>query len=104
MFSSAFSRAVVNCVNFVYTCFIESAAGNILAVRKFYEEALLMKDFDHNHVLRLIGVVQGDDSLPLVVLPFMQNGDLLTYIRCGENVSLRGKSDLLVIYLQIMIT
>lgn len=63
----------------------ESAARNILAVRKFYEEALLMKDFDHIHVLRLIGVVRGDDSLPLVVLPFMQNGDLLTYIRCGEN-------------------
>lgn len=85
---TTFYHATVNCIYSVDACFLESAARNILAVRKFYEEALLMKDFDHSHVLRLIGVVRGDDSLPLVVLPFMQNGDLLTYIRCGENVSL----------------
>lgn len=59
--------------------------GESLAARKFYEEALLMKDFDHVHILRLIGIAQDDDGLPLVVLPFMQNGDLLTYIRCGDN-------------------
>lgn len=91
-----FRHATVDCIYFIDACVLESATGNILAVRKFCEEVLLMKDFDHSHVLRLIGVVRGDDSLPLVVLPFMQNGDLLTYIRCGENVSL-------IAYMLIMI-
>lgn len=74
-------------ISFLNAFFIESLAADVLAARKFYEEALLMRDFDHVHILRLIGIAQDDDGLPLVVLPFMQNGDLLTYIRCGDNVS-----------------
>lgn len=47
----------------------------------------MMKDFKDHHVLTLIGVCfESDDSLatngfPMVILPFMENGDLLSYIR-----------------------
>lgn len=44
-----------------------------------------MKDFKHENVLTLIGVCLKDEDLPMIVLPFMANGDLLTYIRCEKN-------------------
>nr|KAG5702262.1 hypothetical protein BaRGS_030617 [Batillaria attramentaria] len=53
----------------------------------FINEALLMKDFDHDHVLGLLGLSEGDRGLPLVVLPFMPRGDLLTYVK-DENMEM----------------
>ena len=41
-----------------------------------------MKDFDHPNVLSVLGVgFDADDGLPFVVLPFMENGDLKTYLK-----------------------
>lgn len=52
----------------------------------FLKEALIMKDFCHEHVLNLIGVCfNPDDGSPLVIIPFMPNGDVLTYIRDEKN-------------------
>ena len=55
-------------------------------MRRFIDEALRMKEFDHPNVLSLIGVALDFDNLPLVVLPFMRHGDLLSYIRNDANV------------------
>lgn len=44
-----------------------------------------MKNFKNENVLTLIGVCLQEDSLPMLVLPFMANGDLLTYIRNEQN-------------------
>ena len=57
--------------------------------RKFLEEALRMRDFDHPHILTLIGIALDKDcDMPLVVLPFMRHGDLLSFIRDETNVSM----------------
>ncbi|XP_054159075.1 hepatocyte growth factor receptor-like [Oppia nitens] len=40
-----------------------------------------MKDFNHLNVLTLIGVSFEPNGEPIIILPFMANGDLLTYIR-----------------------
>ena len=56
-------------------------------ISNFLREGIMMKDFKHPHVLRLIGVCIKDARIPLVVLPFMKHGDLLTYIRNPQNVS-----------------
>ena len=55
---------------------------------QFLKEALLMRDFRHENVLRLIGVTldSKDSNMPMVVLPFMKHGDLLSYIRDESNV------------------
>ncbi|KAK2177090.1 hypothetical protein NP493_619g04032 [Ridgeia piscesae] len=55
------------------------------AATKFIDEALRMHEFDHPNILRLIGISLDNDSLPLVVLPFMKHGDLLSYIRNDNN-------------------
>ncbi|KAG8184109.1 hypothetical protein JTE90_025411 [Oedothorax gibbosus] len=52
-------------------------------VNKFLEEALFMLDFHDDHVLGLYGVCF-DCSGPSIVLPFMENGDLLSFIRQTE--------------------
>ena len=47
----------------------------------FIKEGLVMIDFKHANVLSLIGVVYERKDLPLVVLPYMENGDLCSFIR-----------------------
>ncbi|KAK4336830.1 hypothetical protein RND71_043650 [Anisodus tanguticus] len=61
------------------------ASENTDIIQSFLEEAFRMKDFKHENVLTLIGVCLQEDSLPMIVLPFMSNGDLLTYIRSESN-------------------
>ncbi|XP_003738572.1 hepatocyte growth factor receptor [Galendromus occidentalis] len=53
----------------------------------FLKEALRMKDFNHQNVLRLIGVSfdNNNSTDPMIIVPFMANGDLLTYIRNQDN-------------------
>jgi serine/threonine protein kinase len=52
----------------------------------FLKEGLIMKEFEHCNVLKLKGICFGDDNLPLVLMPFMEKGDLLSFIRDKKNV------------------
>ena len=54
-------------------------------IEAFLQEALIMKDLIHNHLLTMIGVSFEENGSPILVLPFMQNGDLFSYIRNEEN-------------------
>jgi len=56
-------------------------------VNMFVDEALTMTKFDHEHVLHIVGISFDANSFPMAVLPFMQHGDLLSYIRDEHNVS-----------------
>ena len=48
-----------------------------------------MKGFKHTHVLHLVGVVI-ENNRAYVILPYMENGDMKTFISNGDNV--RGSS------------
>ena len=48
-------------------------------VESFLEEVMRMKGFQHRNVMTTIGLVLRDNR-PFVVLPFMDKGDLKTYI------------------------
>uniref|UniRef100_A0A8C4N862 receptor protein-tyrosine kinase n=1 Tax=Eptatretus burgeri TaxID=7764 RepID=A0A8C4N862_EPTBU len=62
---------------------------------EFLSEAVCMKDFDHPNVICLIGVcletsVQHRVPRPMVIIPFMQHGDLHSFLlrsRIGDNPS-----------------
>ncbi len=44
-------------------------------------ESEKMMMFDHPNVLNLIGVSIDEGRAPYIVMPFMDNGSLLTYLR-----------------------
>ena len=44
-------------------------------------ESMKMKEFEHPHVLGLIGVCIDAGPAPYIVMPFMANGSLLSYLR-----------------------
>ena len=48
----------------------------------FLAESLIMKDFHHPHILGLLGVCfDAPDGSPYIVLPFMANGPVKTYLK-----------------------
>jgi serine/threonine protein kinase len=54
---------------------------DIDSVEQFLREAAIMKDFEHAHVLRLLGIAISHNGTPWTILPFMSNGDLRTFIQ-----------------------
>src|SRR5438105_5014383 len=56
-------------------------AASEQSVNMIIQEALVMKDFDHPHVQTLIGLSFDDYRIPLLVMPFMSKGSLLSYVR-----------------------
>ena len=51
-----------------------------------FKEALQMKSFEHENVMKVIGVSLDSQLCPEILLPLMGRGDLLTYVRKEENV------------------
>ena len=62
-------------------------SGEILinAAKSLLAEAAIMIDIDHKNVMHLIGVAVFN-NMPNIVLPFMANGDLFSYLREESNV------------------
>ena len=51
-------------------------------LEKFLAESLMMKDFHHPHIVGLLGVCfDTPDGFPYIILPFMANGSLKTYLK-----------------------
>lgn len=50
--------------------------------REFLQEAQLMSNFKHDHILRLIGIcLNNNNSLLYIVMELMEGGDLLSFLR-----------------------
>jgi len=55
-------------------------------LENFLSEGVLMIDFKHENVLSLVGVVYEPGERPLVVLPYMENGDLCSFVKKNDLV------------------
>ncbi|XP_077979883.1 hepatocyte growth factor receptor-like isoform X1 [Glandiceps talaboti] len=65
----------------IKTLLEDSTTDDVLS---FLREGVMMKDFRHKNVLQLCGICIHKKEPPLVILPFMRNGDLLSFIRNPE--------------------
>ena len=64
-------------------------------VHSMTDEILKMKHFDHPHVMTLIGVCVSVGGGPAIVMPFMENGSLLNYLRRDKkNITIKDDQDL----------
>ena len=62
-------------------CLHSSDISSTDDVKNFFAESFIMTTFQHPNVLGLLGVCfDSPDSTPLLVLPFMVNGNLKTYL------------------------
>ncbi len=60
---------------------------SLLSKEEFLKEALVMIGLEgHPHVLTLLAIVI-QYEVPYVILPFMHNGDLKSYVSNNKNVS-----------------
>ena len=56
-------------------------------MQNFLAECVLMKEIEHPNVLNLLGICFNiEDSVPYIILPFMANGDLKTYL-CNKRTT-----------------
>jgi proto-oncogene tyrosine-protein kinase Met len=58
---------------------------NVSSMNEFLFEANRMKDFSHTNILSLIGVSWDPVRKAMVLLPYMKNGDLKSYISNEKN-------------------
>ncbi len=77
-------------------CFCDGVLINIIFVdssasyselKGFLEESMLMCNFDHPHVLGLIGISLDSNHSPYLLLPFMENGDLREFLKNKRGTS-----------------
>ena len=54
---------------------------------------ITMKDLNHPHILRLIGICVDGGCAPFIITPFMENGSLLSYLRKNRNTFLPPTED-----------
>jgi len=63
---------------------VATDCNSLESFKSILHESALMKEFDHPNVLSVLGVSLNTDNsgrLPFIVLPFMANGDLKTYLK-----------------------
>ena len=58
-------------------------AGSLDGMKDLVEESAIMNTFDHPNVLPLLGVCvdYGDEDVLKIVMPFMANGDLKSFLK-----------------------
>ena len=60
---------------------IPDSSASYSELKGFLEESTLMCEFNHPHVLGLIGISLDSNHSPYLLLPFMENGDLREFLK-----------------------
>lgn len=70
-----------------YCCILDKPEESEM-IEPFLNEAVIMREFQHVNVLNIIGITFDPDGSPMVILPFMANGDLRQYVMDIQRVRL----------------
>lgn len=62
-------------------CTVRAGQFDKHQVQSILEESLKMKRFNHRNVLGLIGVCVNAGPAPYLIMPYMANGSLLSYLK-----------------------
>lgn len=54
-------------------------------IKEMIKEFVLMHKFNHPNVISLVGICLDAGPSPYIVLPFMENGSLLSYIKTNRH-------------------
>ena len=78
------------CIAFESLVFVQcvcSISGNYTSDDKtsLIKEGVLMHKFDHPNVISLLGICLDAGPTPYVILPFMENGSLISYLRKNKS-------------------
>ena len=69
-------------------------------LKTLLNKSVLMKNFEHPNILNILGVgLDGETRLPFVLLPFMVNRDLKTYL--GSKQSKGGQIPTVCNYISV---
>ena len=65
------------------------------SINDLIKECIKMQDFDHPNILKLTGVCLDGGPAPYIIMPYMVNGDLLSFLKKkrAELVILHGSRD-----------
>ena len=66
---------------------VSTEASSHKEIEDFIAKSALILNFDHPNVLGLLGICFAQDIVPLVVLPYMENGDLQSFLRSTDKPS-----------------
>ena len=72
-------KAYVSCVT--YHFFIHAVMSGKSNISELLDESLKMKTFSHPNILNLIGVCIDAGPAPYIVMPYMEMGSLLQYLK-----------------------
>ena len=61
--------------------------GMYKELKSFVEESALMCSFNHPHVLGMVGICLDTVQSPYLLLPYMANGDLKTFLKNKRDTS-----------------
>ena len=97
---------------FITVLIIHIGYFTLTDIDSLIQESLKMKSFDHLNVLPLIGVCIDLGDAPYVIMPYMSEGSLLSYLKrerpnltvsetANENIILNTSKQLLSMCLQV---
>ena len=61
-------------------------------ISDLFKECLKMSEFNHPNVLNLMGVCLDGGPAPYIIMPFMENGSLLSYLRKEKDMLVSNSS------------
>ncbi|XP_078578404.1 hepatocyte growth factor receptor-like [Branchiostoma floridae x Branchiostoma japonicum] len=73
---------------------VKTLQGNRQNLNTFLREGIMMRQFNHRNVLGLVGICLHHGEPPMIIIPYMKNGDLLNFVRdSGKDVTTRDLID-----------